>query len=110
MILNSIISSKCLLPCKVTSTSSRGNTNVFQGLLLENSSNMLKRQETEIEGSIFGRRSWVYKEKLSCVAPGQKMVRLKAQLARSARERERDSASLRRERKRVPIKEIQRDY
>lgn len=61
---------------------------IFQGLLLGNSSNVLKRQETEIEGPIFGRRSWVYKEKLSCVARGQKMVRLKAQLARSAREEE----------------------
>lgn len=108
MILNSIISSKCLLPCKVTFTSSRVDMNVFQGLLLKNSSNVLKRQETEIEGPIFGRRSWVYKEKLSCVAHGQKMVRLKAQLARSARER--DSTSLRRERKRAPIREIQQDY
>lgn len=61
---------------------------VFQGLILENSSNVLKRQETEIEGPIFGRRSWVYKEKLPCVAHSQKIVRLKAQLARSARERE----------------------
>lgn len=69
---------------------------VCQGVLVENSSNVLKRQETEIEGSIFWKEKLGIQVKAIVCGSWSENGQTQSTVGEVCR-RERDSATLRRE-------------